>query len=118
MAVYVANLNIEQGANFKVSFNIEDPGTNSPLSLVGYAASARLRKTYSSTGFTSFTTTVSDPTNGVITIALSHDETAALKAGRHVYDVIILSPISADPPNYTTRVVEGSAIVRPSATRF
>jgi len=112
MAVYVANLNINKGSDFNVTYTIEDPSTNSPLSLVGYAASAQLRKTYSSTGVTTFTTSVSDAANGKITIALSDAQTSLLKDGRHVYDVVITSPA-----NYQTRVVEGTAIVRPGVTR-
>jgi hypothetical protein len=102
MAVYSHNLIINQGADFTKNFTIEDASTNSPKSLVGYAVSAQLRKTPTSSS----------------RISLGATETSAIKSGRYVYDVVINSGIDTVSGISTTlRVVQGSAIVNPGITR-
>ena len=61
---------------------------------------------------TTFTCTIENATNGTISLALSDTETSALKAGRHVYDVVITSNTSF----VKTRVIEGSVLVREGVT--
>jgi hypothetical protein len=72
-----------------------------------------IRKTYQSTTATTFTSTfVSPRTTGQITISLTDTQTAALEAGRYVYDLVI-----TDSSGNKTRVVEGIATVNPSVSR-
>ena len=100
MAVYVHNILINQGSDYSVTFTVEGSQTNAAKNLSGYSASAQLKKTYTSSTSTSFASTISSPTNG----------TSGLKQGRYVYDVIITNP------SETTRVVEGTALVRAGVT--
>ena len=54
------------------------------------------------------------PTSGGVRITLTDVQTAALKPGRYVYDVLIADDNGSGTK---TRVVEGSAIVREGVTR-
>ena len=69
-----------------------------------------MRKSYDATTATSFTTAKVDAT-GVVTLSLMATETAAVKAGRYVYDVEIASSTE------TLRVLEGLVTVTPNVTR-
>ncbi len=111
MAVYVSNITIEQGFDFDTSFQLEDTRTNSPLILVGAAATSQLRKTYSSKTAVSFASTVADPDNGIITISMAASKTILLKPGRYVYDVKITNAAKE------YKAIEGSALVRAGVTR-
>jgi|TARA_B100001094_G_C18194940_1_gene810083 hypothetical protein len=118
MAVYSHNLIINQGADFTKNFTIEDASTNSPKSLVGYAVSAQLRKTPTSSSKHTFISTVTSDSGGNVRISLGATETSAIKSGRYVYDVVINSGIDTVSGISTTlRVVQGSAIVNPGITR-
>jgi hypothetical protein len=111
MAVYVHNLTINQGSDFAFTFDVEGTKTNAPKSLVGYAASAQLRKSYGSSTKVAFATTVIDAEGGSVRISLDSSETADIKAGRYVYDVYI------NNPSENVRIVEGTALVRAGVTR-
>ena len=50
--------------------------------------------------------------DGTVTVGLTTSQTAPLKAGRYVYDVLI-----TDSSNTTTSVVEGSVLVRKGVTQ-
>jgi|DEB0MinimDraft_10_1074344.scaffolds.fasta_scaffold00052_9 hypothetical protein len=110
MAVYVHNITINQGADFSLSFTVEGSQTNSPQDLTGYSASAQLKKTYTSSTSTSFASTITVPSDGTISLTLDSSVTSGLKEGRYVYDVLITNP------SETTRVVEGTALVRAGVT--
>ena len=108
----ISNLFIDQGADFTTTVTIND-STGSALDLTNYTALAMMRKSYASTTATTFTSTfASDRTTGQITISLSDTQTAALEAGRYVYDLVI-----TDASGTKTRVVEGIATVNPSVSR-
>lgn len=108
----ISNLFIDQNADFTTTVTIND-NTGSALDLTGYTALAMIRKTYQSTTATTFTSTfVSPRTTGQITISLTDTQTAALEAGRYVYDLVI-----TDASGNKTRVVEGIATVNPSVSR-
>ncbi len=112
MAVYVANIVIEQGCDFAINFELQDTATNDAKNLVGYGITAQLRKTYSSSNYVSFASSIALPSDGVISITLTDSQTASLKPGRYVYDVVI-----TDTANKMTRVVEGMVLVREGVTR-
>ena len=109
----IANLTLDQGATFNSDVTVKDANGNA-FNLTGYTAAAKMAKGYSSTRTrTVITCTVAaDATSGVITMALSADETAQLEDGRYVYDLNVTSS-----GGQTTRVVEGQAIVTPGVTR-
>jgi len=112
MAVYVSNIVINTGTTFSQNFTLENANTNSLLNLTGYTVTSQMRKHPASTGVTTFTTSVADVTGGQINIGLSTTQTATLKPGRYVYDVLI-----TDNSGTIDRVVEGMVIVSQGATR-
>jgi len=112
-AVYVSNLVIDTGSTFSQTFNLESTETNSALDLTGYTGASQMRKWAGASTATDFTVTIPDPkTSGKITISLTNTQTAALKAGRHVYNILITSPAGT-----TDSVVEGMVLVREGVTR-
>ena len=110
MAVYVSNIVIEQGYSFETFIELEDSRTNQPLVFINASIESKLKKTYTSSQSVSFASSITDPNKGVISISLTPQQTAALKPGRHVYDVKIIN----DGKDY--KAIEGSALVRPGVT--
>ena len=110
MAVF-ANLYIDQGSTFTSTVTVEDVNDNL-VSITNYTTRGQIRKSYTSTTATNFTTAIIDATNGEFTIALSRTQTGALKAGRYVYDVEVISPTGT-----VTRVVEGQITVNSRVTQ-
>ena len=109
----IANIFIDQGADFSVTVNVADvDGTT--LDLAGYTAAAQMRKTYESTSTSAtFTTAISSPTtDGQVTLSLTDTITNAISPGRYVYDLVVTSG-----NKLKTRVVEGQAVVTPGVTR-
>ncbi len=107
----ISNIFIDQGADFTTTVTVTDSNGDA-VSLAGYSAAAQIRKSYSSSTSTAFTTSISNASGGEITITLSDTQTAALEAGRYLYDVLITAS-GGDK----TRVVEGQVTVNPSVTR-
>ncbi len=107
----ISNIFIDQGADFTTTVTVTDSNGDA-VSLAGYSAAAQIRKSYSSSTSTAFTTSISNATGGEITITLTDTQTAALEAGRYLYDVLITAS-GGDK----TRVVEGQVTVNPSVTR-
>ena len=107
----ISNIFIDQGADFTTTVTVTDSNGDA-VSLVGYSAAAQIRKSYSSSTSTAFMTSISNASGGEITITLSDTQTAALEAGRYLYDVLITAS-GGDK----TRVVEGQVTVNPSVTR-
>jgi len=108
MAV-MTNIVLDQGTTFNMTVNL----TNDDLSaknLASYSVTSQMRKSYDATTFTNFTTAKVDAT-GQITLSLTATQTAAVKAGRYVYDVEIASGVE------TLRVLEGLVTVTPNVTR-
>ena len=115
MAVYVANLQINQGADFSQTFNLANTIGDTSFNLSGYSISASMKKhaAAAATSATAFTATIENAANGTISLALTDTQTSALKAGRHVYDIVILE----NSGNFLkTRVIEGSVLVREGVT--
>ena len=108
----IANLTMDQGATFSTVITVYQ--NDSILDLDGYSVAAQIRKSYSSSSSTSFTTAIaSTTTSGQITLSLTSDQTAALEEGRYVYDVEITK--TAD--STVTRPIQGTVTVRPNVTR-
>jgi len=111
-AVYVTNITINGGTDFTQVYELEDSTTNAALNLSGYSIKAEMRKHPSASGVTTFTSEIFSESTGRIKIGLSTSQTAALKEGRYVYDVVI-----TDPYSVMSRVVEGTALVSKGVTR-
>ena len=107
----VSNLTVDQGADFSALVDITD-STGNILNLTGYTVAAQMRKTYGSSTATNFTGSVSNATQGKVSVSLTAVQTNALVAGRYVYDVEITSAGGT-----VTRVVEGQVEVTPGVTQ-
>ena len=113
MAVYVSNIVINTSTTFAQSYTLENINTNAVLDLTGYTGKSEMRKhSGSTTGITTFTVSFPDRVNGQVQIGLTTIQTAALKPGRYVYDLLI-----NDGNGSVDRVVEGMAIVSQGVTR-
>jgi hypothetical protein len=107
------NLFIEQGSDFTRTITLEQKigATIVPLDLTGFTAEAKLKKSYYSQTSVDFVVNIVDAINGKLTISLTNAETSALKPGRYVYDIVIVSAgLLRD------RVLEGTVIVTPGVT--
>lgn len=112
-AVYVTNITINGGTDFSQVYELEDGSTNAALNLTGYGIKAEMRKHPSASGVTTFSSEIFSASTGKIKIGLTTAQTAALKEGRYVYDVVI-----TDTNSVMSRVVEGTALVRVGVTKF
>jgi len=112
MAVYTSNILVNTDTDFTQVFTLENADTNSALNLTGYGVKAQMRKHPSSSGVTTFTSSILSAAAGQIQIGLSTSQTADLKEGRYLYDVVI-----TDTSSVMTRVVEGTALVSKGVTR-
>lgn len=112
MAVYTSNILVNTDTDFTQVFTLENADTNSALNLAGYGVKAQMRKHPSSSGVTTFTSSILSAAAGQIRIGLSTSQTADLKEGRYLYDVVI-----TDTSSVMTRVVEGTALVSKGVTR-
>ena len=109
MATY-ENLYIDQGANFTHSIDVKKLLNLTDLS--GYTGEGKLAKSYDGTIKGTFSVSIDD-SNDEVDISLTAAQTATLKPGRYVYDIIINSN---DSPIVITRVAEGQVIVNPGVT--
>ena len=107
----IQNLVIDQGTTFSVTITVTDD-TGSARNLTNYTARSQMRKSYYTTANTAFTANLLNPTDGTITLDLSATQTSALKAGRYVYDVELVSNTAT-----VERIVEGIVTIYPEATK-
>ena len=112
MTVYVANIIINGGADFNQTYDLADQDSGSAKNLTGHAVSSQMRKHAAAVGVTTFTTSIVNATAGQVRIGLTTSQTAELKPGRYVYDLMLTAP-----DNSMTRVIEGMALVREGVTR-
>ena len=85
---------------------------NSATDLTGFTATAQMRKHPGSSSATNFQTSIINAEGGRIRVGLTTSQTAALKPGRFMYDVLI-----TDASGEVTRVLEGSVLVREGVTK-
>lgn len=83
------------------------------VDLSGYTARGQIRKHYSSNLATDFNAAIEDPSNGEVFVSLTPEQTSALKAGRHVWDVEVFNPDETT----VLRIAEGQIHVTPRVTR-
>ncbi len=109
----IVNFNIEQGTTFTSDVTVTD-NAGDTFDLTGYSAFGALSKGVSSFYTrTQFTTTITTPTTGIVTLDLTADQTAALDEGRYLFDVEIIRASDST----VTRVIEGIITIRPRASR-
>lgn len=103
------NLVVDQGSTFQTSITFNDESGNT-INFSSYSGAAQMRKHFSSSNSVSFA--VSLTSNGVITLALTANQTGNLVAGRYVYDLEV-----TDGANNISRLIEGIVTVTPNVTR-
>lgn len=108
----VSNLAIDQGTTYSVTVLVTD-NTGTVRDLAGYTARSQLRRSYYTNSNTAFTVSIDNPSEGEIVLELTSAQTSALKAGRYVYDVELVSNTTSS----VERIVEGIVTVYPEATK-
>ena len=108
----ILNLQIDQGSTFSKQITVYQTDGTTLQNLTGYTVASQVRKNYTSTNNTTINATNNDPTNGVIVMSLTDVQTAALKAGRYVYDLQITA---AD--GTVSRTIEGIITIKPEVTK-
>lgn len=109
MAIY-EDLEIDQGSTFKYEVSLT-ASNGSAYDLSGHTFAAQMKKNYSTSTVAATFTVATTGVPGEIQISLTDEQTAALKAGRYVFDILI-----ENSSNEKFRVVEGIITVTPSVT--
>ena len=113
MAAAYQNLLVEQGTTFTTTIAI-DNAYGDIYDLSGYTVSGQIRKSYYSANATATFVTSINIVTGSITLNLSSDVTSTMKAGRFVYDTVI---IDTNNGYAKTRILEGTVDVSPRVTQ-
>lgn len=108
----ISNLYVDAGATYSNIVTVT-ASNGQPLNLTGYTVASQMRKSYQSSTAYVFTASVYDANNGKIRLQLTDVQSAAIPAGRWLYDVEITSPSGTK-----TRVVEGIITVNPQITQI
>ena len=112
MPVYTSNIVIHTSTDFEQIFVFENEDSDSALNLTGYTGCAKLKKYEASSPAANFEVVITNIELGKVRIALGSTMTSNLKPGKYFYDLLLNSPTGT-----TSRVVEGTALVKKSVTR-
>jgi hypothetical protein len=105
------DMDIHQGTTFTRTLTIEEPA-GTPVDITTYTFKAEIKKNKTdSTALDEFTITLSDPTNGILTMSLTDTETSALPAIIGFYDLIMTDGSSAK-----SRILEGRVTITQQVT--
>ena len=112
MAGYIEIL-LDQGSNFNNIIYLTDDTTNAAVNTYGFTASSQLRRSYYSANASgNITLAFSNTANGEISMSMTANQTANLKAGRYVFDIK-----TTNPSGVVSRILEGTITVLPQVTR-
>ena len=112
MAGFV-ELYIDQGSSFTNIINLTDDITNVSINTSGYTVISQMKRSYySANASANITCTITNPSNGEITMTMTAGETANIKAGRYVFDVKTIDAYSS-----TSRILEGIITVLPQVSK-
>jgi len=117
MAIY-EEFTIDQGSDVAIQLELVDEN-DAVKDLSNYSVSAKMKKNYNSDSADThdFTAIVSTPpTDGIVVLSLTNEQTESLKKGRYVYDVE-LSYTDNSGNIIIDRILEGRIQVTPSVTR-
>ena len=104
------NIKIDQGSDFSLQLTVQEDG--SAKNLAGFSARAQMRPTIDSSTLTAaFTCTITDTTNGILTMSLPHTTTDDITVGQYYYDLEIFTGSTSQ------RLIQGSATVSGEVTR-
>lgn len=109
MAIY-EDLELEQGSSFKYNITLKDD-VGMPYDFAFHTLAGSMKKSYASTTIAATFQIVQTAIPGEIQMSLSDEDTATIKAGRYVFDILMETP-SAEK----YRVVEGQITVTPGVT--
>ena len=111
MSAGTYNFILEQGATFNRILTVQENG--SAMNLSGYSAASKFRSTHdSSTVVGTFTCTISNASNGQVTMSMTSTATGNLEEGIYLYDLEITSGGGT-----VTRLMQGKVTVNPEITR-
>lgn len=109
-----AELYIDRGTDFSTIINLNDDETNIAQNLVGYVVTSQMRKSLlSQNAYANLVCSVTNASNGELTIGMSAANTANLRPGNYFFDVKMIDTLSA---NSVTRLMEGVIFVTHSIT--
>jgi len=112
MAAYV-ELVVDQGTTFNNVINITDDVTNAAVNVSGYSFESQIRRSYYSANITAnIICTITNASNGEVTMNMTASNTANIKPGRYVFDVK-----SIDTFDVVNRILEGIITINPSVTK-
>lgn len=103
------NIEVPQGADFQITFNLVDEA-GADFDGTEYTALSQFRKHYHSNTGVSFTTAIS---NNHLTLSLTANQTLSLDEGKYVYDVLLVNSNT----EISTRIIEGILLLTPGVTR-
>lgn len=104
---------MDQGTTFNTIINLSDDLTNANINVSGYTVRSQMRRSYYSVNATAnMICTITDSANGEITLSLSANTTANIKAGRYLFDLETVDTLGT-----VTRPLEGIITVTPEVTR-
>lgn len=109
---------IDQGSDVSLELHLENKD-GTAKNLTSYSIAAKMKLNYNSgdSDTVSFTSIISDASNGIATLSLTNTQTDALNPKRrYVYDVEI-SFVDSDANTIIERVLEGIINVTPSVTK-
>ena len=96
-----------------VGVNITDDVTNASVNVYGYTITSQMRRSYYSANATAnIVCTITNASNGEITMSMTAGNTAIIKAGRYLFDVK-----TTNIGNVTSRILEGVITVTPQIAR-
>lgn len=108
-----AELYLDQGSTFKNVIFLVDDVTNSFINVSNYVFSSQMRRSYYSANVSAnITCTITDSSNGEVTLTMTAANTANLKPGQYLYDVKF-----TDDEGVVSRFLEGIVTVTPQITK-
>ena len=106
----------DQGADTSIELHLVDKN-GAAKNLSGHTVTAKIKKNYADSAgeATAFTVVNTNAAQGITTLSLTNSQTAALRTGRHVYD-IELSFNDSSGNTIVERILEGRIQVTPQVT--
>ena len=106
----------DQGADTSIELHLVDKN-GAAKNLLGHTVAAKIKKNYADSAgeATAFTVAITNAASGIATLSLTNSQTAALKTGRHVYDVE-MSFQDSSSNTIIERILEGRIQVTPQVT--
>ena len=118
MASGIYNIEIEQGANFQFSVDIDGDDTfddNFDTAVITYIATVRNKHADAAAGAKFAITKLQNAGVNTVTLSLTDIQTATLSSGKQYWD--LLQTNTAPNPDDRKRILQGNVIVTPQVTK-